>query len=97
MYAINCFFMFIVPVGVYELCMENNNRPQPTLYVILLKYKTDQFRSFWTIFRLCSYPIVTKSLHTQAEGLLLDKSNSCMIVYYKTVVNCYKIVFIEGK
>jgi hypothetical protein len=32
-------------------------------YMVLLKNKSDQFRSFWTIFRLRSYPIITETLH----------------------------------
>jgi hypothetical protein len=47
---------FIVPVGVYQLYVKQR-------YVVLLKNKSDWFRSFWTIFRLCSYPVVTETLH----------------------------------
>jgi hypothetical protein len=62
------------------------------LFMFLLKDESDQFRSFWTIFRLRSYPIVTKSLQIYVEDLLFYKSiNTYMIVFYKIVVNYYKV------
>jgi hypothetical protein len=58
-----------------HLCVETSNRLQPTLFMFLLKDESDQFRSFWTILRFCSCPIIAKSLHTQVEGLLFYVSN----------------------
>jgi hypothetical protein len=33
--------IFIVPVGVCQLCVENSNRLQPTLFMFLVKDESD--------------------------------------------------------
>jgi hypothetical protein len=60
--------------------------------VFFIKSESDQFRSFWTIFKLCSYPIITKTLYIEVEGLLFYKSNLYVIVCYTIIISCYKII-----
>jgi hypothetical protein len=42
-YNIVLILIFIVPVGMYQLCVENNNRLRPTLFMFLLKDESDYY------------------------------------------------------